>query len=59
MAKDNIKFYDLDTCLLGHKEDPVKGGVTYSGMELQLTNAHGIGADVEDDYLSKLEHVII
>lgn len=59
MATDNIKFYDLDTCLLGHKEDPVKGGVTYAGMELQLTDAYGIGADVDDLYLSKLEHVII
>ena len=59
MATDNIKFYDLDTCLLGHKEDPVKGGVTYAGMELQLNDAYGIGADVDDLYLSKLEHVII
>jgi o-succinylbenzoate synthase len=59
MATDNIKFYDLDTCLLGHKEDPVKGGVTYAGMELQLSEAYGIGADVDDEYLSKLESVII
>jgi len=59
MATNNIKFYDLDTCLLGHKEDPVIGGVTYEGMELQLTDAYGIGADVDDQYLSKLESVII
>jgi L-Ala-D/L-Glu epimerase len=59
MAKDNIKFYDLDTCLLGHLEDPVTGGVTYSGMHLNLTDAPGIGADVDDAYLSKLESVII
>jgi len=59
MATDNIKFYDLDTCLLGHKEDPVIGGVIYDGMELQLTDAYGIGADVDDQYLSKLESVII
>ncbi len=59
MAKNNIKFYDLDTCLLGHKEDPVKGGVTYAGMELQLNDAHGIGADVDDRYLSKLESIVI
>ncbi|MEN9298349.1 MAG: hypothetical protein RLZZ429_662 [Bacteroidota bacterium] len=59
MAKTNIQFYDLDTCLLGHKEDPVTGGVTYSGMELQLTDAHGIGADVDDKYLSKLESIVI
>lgn len=59
MATENIKFYDLDTCLLGHQEDPVKGGVSYAGMELQLTDAYGIGADVDDQYLSKLEHIII
>jgi L-alanine-DL-glutamate epimerase-like enolase superfamily enzyme len=30
-AKDNIKFYDMDTCLL-HKTDPVTGGVKYNGI---------------------------
>jgi len=59
MAFDNIKFYDLDTCLLGHKEDPVIAGVTYKGMHLQLGDAIGIGADVQDDYLKKLEHIVI
>ena len=59
MAKDNVKFYDLDTCLLGHLADPVIGGVTYSGMHLQLTDAPGIGADVDDAYLKKLEQVVI
>lgn len=59
MAKDNIKFYDLDTCLIGHLADPVMGGVTYSGMHLQLSDAPGIGADVDNAYLKKLEQVII
>ncbi len=59
MAKENIKFYDLDTCLLGHLADPVTGGVTYEGMHLKLTDAPGIGADVDDAYLEKLEQVII
>src|SRR5688500_9213572 len=31
MAHDNIIFYDMDTCMLGHKEDPVTGGVKYHG----------------------------
>ncbi len=52
MAKQNIKFYDLDTCLLGHKIDPVLGGVQYNGMKLTLSNAPGIGADVNEDFLS-------
>lgn len=59
MAKNNIKFYDLDTCLLGHLADPVTGGVTYSGMHLQLSDAVGIGADVDNTFLKKLEQVII
>jgi len=59
MAFSNIKFYDLDTCLLGHKEDPVIGGVIYKGMHLQLSGAIGIGADVNNDYLKKLEHIVI
>ncbi len=59
MANENIKFYDLDTCLLGHLADPVRGGVTYEGMHLKLTDAPGIGADVDDAYLEKLEQVLI
>jgi L-Ala-D/L-Glu epimerase len=59
MANDNIKFYDLDTCLLGHLIDPVIGGVTYSGMQLVLTDVPGIGADVDNAYLKNLEQVII
>lgn len=59
MAHQNILFYDLDTCLLGHLEDPVSGGVTYEGMELKLTDAPGIGADVSDAYLEQLERVVV
>ncbi|GAC1398888.1 MAG: dipeptide epimerase [Sediminibacterium sp.] len=59
MAHDNIKFYDLDTCLLGHLEDPVIGGASYSGMQLHLTDAPGIGADVDNAYLDRLEKIII
>lgn len=56
MAKENIRFYDLDTCLLGNLADPVTGGVTYSGMHLQLGDEPGIGADVDPAYLASLEH---
>lgn len=58
-AHDNIRFYDLDTCLLGHKQDPVIGGVTYKGMELELNDSPGIGADVDEEYLKKLEQIVI
>jgi len=59
MAKDNIKFYDLDTCLLGHLVDPVIGGVSYQGMQLLLTDAPGIGADVDQAYLKNLVQTTI
>ncbi len=26
------RFYDMDTCMLGHKADPVQGGVRYNGF---------------------------
>jgi L-alanine-DL-glutamate epimerase-like enolase superfamily enzyme len=59
LAHNNILFYDLDTCLIGHKVDPVIGGVSYKGMELSLTNAPGIGADVDPEFLKSLEQTII
>ncbi len=59
MAHDNIRFYDLDTCLLGHLTDPVLGGISYQGMHLSLSEAPGIGADVDQAYLKNLEQTII
>lgn len=53
MAHNNIQFYDLDTCLLGHKEDPVIGGVQYNGMELILSEVPGIGADVDPAFFTR------
>lgn len=53
MAYENIRFYDLDTCLLGHKEDPVVGGVKYDGMQLLLDETPGIGADVDQSFFER------
>jgi o-succinylbenzoate synthase len=58
-AQDNIRFYDMDTCLLGHKTDPVTGGIRYRGYFLELPDAPGIGADVSDDFLSGCEQICI
>lgn len=58
-AMNNIHFYDLDTCLLGHKTDPVINGVQYDGMKLILSNDYGIGADVDQTFLDGLESIII
>lgn len=54
-ASPNIQYFDLDTCLLGQLEDPIIGGVTYKGFFLDIPDAPGIGADVEEDFLDKCE----
>ncbi|NCD69881.1 mandelate racemase/muconate lactonizing enzyme family protein [Mucilaginibacter agri] len=54
-ASPNIKFYDMDTCMLGHLEDPCIGGVSYDGYHLHISDAPGIGADADDDFLAKCE----
>jgi L-Ala-D/L-Glu epimerase len=59
LAHDNIIFYDMDTCMLGHKKDPVIGGVRYQGYFLEMPEAPGIGADAEASFLKKLEQVSI
>lgn len=59
IAHNNIHFYDIDTCLLGHLEDPVLGGVTYNGLQLTATEAPGIGATVDESYLNALESTTI
>jgi o-succinylbenzoate synthase len=54
-ASPNIKFYDMDTCMLGHLEDPCVGGVTYDGYHLNIDDTPGIGADADDEFLEKCE----
>lgn len=54
-ACKNIKYFDLDTCLLGHLIDPVKGGLTYKGYFLELPETPGIGADADDEFLKTCE----
>jgi L-Ala-D/L-Glu epimerase len=58
-ARDNILYYDMDTCLLGHKVDPVTGGVNYRGYYLELPDAPGIGADVEEEFLAGCEQTVV
>ena len=58
-ACKNIKYFDLDTCLLGHLVDPVKGGLTYNGYFLDLPETPGIGADADEEFLKSCEHYTI
>ena len=55
-ASPNIKFYDMDTCMLGHLEDPCVGGVTYNGYKLNISDAPGTGADADEAFLAKCKH---
>jgi L-Ala-D/L-Glu epimerase len=59
LSQNNIQFYDMDTCLLGHKLDPVVGGVQYKGYFLELPETAGIGADIDESYLQHCEQVNI
>ncbi len=59
LACPNVKFYDLDTCLLGHKEDPVIGGVTFKDMKLITPESPGIGADMNDAWLQSAEQFVV
>jgi o-succinylbenzoate synthase len=59
LACDNIIFNDMDTCMLGHKLDPVTGGVYYNGYYVELPSGPGIGADVDEEFLKTLEKITI
>ncbi|QQL50659.1 mandelate racemase/muconate lactonizing enzyme family protein [Mucilaginibacter ginkgonis] len=55
-SSPNVQFYDMDTCMLGHLEDPCIGGVRYDGYKLLIDDAPGIGADADEAFLRKCEH---
>jgi L-Ala-D/L-Glu epimerase len=55
LAHENIIFYDMDTCMLGHRADPVTGGVRYKGYFLEVPDTPGIGADADDAFLRQCE----
>lgn len=59
LACSNIIFYDLDTCLLGHKIDPVINGVQFDGMKLKIPNLPGIGADGDPEFLKNCEQLTV
>jgi len=59
LAHENIIFHDMDTCLLGHKTDPVTGGVQYRGYFLEIPETPGLGADVDEAFLQQCENISI
>src|SRR5690606_7945570 len=42
-AAPNVSFFDLDTCKIGHLEDPVLGGVQFDGYYITVSDDVGIG----------------
>lgn len=59
LSQNNIKFYDMDTCLLGHQTDPVTGGVRYNGYFLEVPETPGIGADIDEDFLKGCQQAVV
>jgi L-alanine-DL-glutamate epimerase-like enolase superfamily enzyme len=58
-AHDNIVFYDMDTCLLGHKTDPVTGGIRYKDYFLEIPDLPGMGVDAKDTFLDQCEKISV
>ena len=54
-ACEQIQFFDLDTCLVGHLEDSVAHGIQYEGFDISLPDIPGIGADINDSSLTSYE----
>lgn len=51
-ARQNVRFYDLDACF-EHADDPVYGGIVYTGYQIDLPETPGIGAEIDADFLKK------
>ncbi|QJW91358.1 dipeptide epimerase [Spirosoma taeanense] len=52
-ARQNVQFCDLDGCF-EHADDPVHGGITYTGYQINLPETPGIGAEIDSAFLAKL-----
>ena len=58
-ACKGVTYFDMDTCMIGHLEDPIKGGVAFDGYHISLTDAIGIGAEVEETFLKNCERWVV
>ena len=58
-ACPEIRYFDLDTCLLGHLEDPCQAGVRFDKFRLSIGDQPGIGADADQRFLDKCEKILI
>lgn len=58
-AAPYVKFFDLDTCMVGHLQDPVLGGMQYDGYRVEISDEWGIGADIDQSFLDQCESFIV
>jgi len=59
LGSDHIVHYDFDTPLM-FTEDPVSGGVTYHEKGVvKMPDAPGLGASIDERWLSKMEKALI
>ncbi|MFZ4263333.1 mandelate racemase/muconate lactonizing enzyme family protein [Sphingobacterium sp. HJSM2_6] len=58
-AAPNVKYFDLDTCMVGHLEDPVIAGVQYDGFKVSVSSDYGIGADMDPAFLETCDKWVI
>jgi len=58
-ACEGVIYYDMDTCMIGHLEDPIRGGVIFDGYHISLNEAPGIGAEVDENFLKECERWVI
>lgn len=57
-ARKNIKFADLDS-INHHVNDPVIGGVTFTGGKVSLPEEPGLGAEFDPAFLDEIEMITI
>lgn len=58
-ARNNIVYFDIDSSF-SHAEDPVIGGIQTKGRgKWELPDSPGIGADFDQQFLDRMEKVVI
>jgi L-alanine-DL-glutamate epimerase-like enolase superfamily enzyme len=59
LSSPNIQFFDFDTPLM-FTTDPVQGGIVYlPNGEIKITEEPGLGATIDETWLSKMERVAV
>ena len=59
LCSKQIEHYDFDTALM-FREDPVNGGIIYKANGVvEVPEVPGLGAMIKDDWLHKMESVVV